>query len=99
MNPFSPPTTRIIVTGLPLSLTYRDDYFASGVPLFEVPHSLSSLPQRVASIDDGNDFSALQKLLQNNQVLLVQVRNEEPELLGSSSSQTSHHQEVEQTPD
>ncbi len=60
---------------------HGDDDFSSGVSLFQIADGLGGLTQRVRSVDDRRDLSGFHELLQNNQVVLVDTRNEEEELL------------------
>jgi len=49
--------------------------------LFKITESFSRVAKRVASIDNGYNFPGLKKAFQNNQILLVYVRDEEARLL------------------
>src|SRR5205823_2437278 len=58
-----------------------DQHFRPGVPFFYVSDGLGGLRQRVASVDHRGYFSGLDQSAEGRQVVSIDIRNEEFELL------------------
>src|SRR5439155_2895222 len=70
----------------------RDDDLSSRVSLFEIADGLGRFAQWVRSVDDRCDLPGLQELLQENQVLFRELRDEEQELLTDEPRQDGRSQ-------
>jgi len=59
--------------------------FALRVPFCKVAESFGGAAQWVASIDDGAKLSGFEKILQENQIFLVNSRDEETNLVAADA--------------